>query len=157
MFQTYHIAQVLRDSVHRMKWLPGGYLLGDSGYGLSRHVLVPYRGVRYHLKEFAATAAGRPQSKEELFNLRHAQLRNIVERCFGLLKRRFKVLRGRGIDMANPNDIWATCYACVALQNFIRIEDPQVDNDILGIGSDQLAPNRFIMSIRSTSSTDSEA
>ena len=31
---------------------PGRYLLGDAGFGLSMEVLTPYRGVRYHLKEW---------------------------------------------------------------------------------------------------------
>jgi hypothetical protein len=31
---------------------PGRYYLADAGYGLSDSVLVPYRGVRYHLKEW---------------------------------------------------------------------------------------------------------
>ena len=34
----------------------------------------------------------RPQNKEELFNLRHAKLRNVVERIFGVMKARFKIL-----------------------------------------------------------------
>ena len=29
-------------------------LLADAGFGFSRHLLVPYRGVRYHLKEYEA-------------------------------------------------------------------------------------------------------
>jgi hypothetical protein len=33
-----------------------------------------------------------PANKEELFNLRHAQARNIIERIFGVLKNRFKIL-----------------------------------------------------------------
>ncbi|ETV79230.1 hypothetical protein H257_07297 [Aphanomyces astaci] len=33
-----------------------------------------------------------PQSKQELFNLLHAMLWNVVERIFGILKRRFPVL-----------------------------------------------------------------
>jgi hypothetical protein len=59
------------------------YYLGDAGYGLSKYLLTPYRGVRYHLKEWANTNQ-RPQNKEELFNLRHASLRNIIERTFGV-------------------------------------------------------------------------
>lgn len=31
---------------------PGRYYLGDAGYANSDAVLVPYRGVRYHLKEW---------------------------------------------------------------------------------------------------------
>ena len=70
-----------------LKFLPHGYLLGDAGYGLSRHILTPYRGVRYHLKEFGANAQGRPRNKEELFNLRHSSTRNQIERAFGVLKK----------------------------------------------------------------------
>ncbi|THU80096.1 hypothetical protein K435DRAFT_561841, partial [Dendrothele bispora CBS 962.96] len=35
----------------------------------------------------------RPQSKEELYNLRHAQLRNVIERIFGVVKRQWKIVR----------------------------------------------------------------
>jgi len=52
---------------------------------------VPYRGTRYHLKEWGR-ANERPSTPEELFNLRHAQLRNVVERIFGILKRCFRIL-----------------------------------------------------------------
>lgn len=31
---------------------PGKYYLGDAGYGLSKFCLTPFRGVRYHLKEW---------------------------------------------------------------------------------------------------------
>ncbi|KAG6531882.1 hypothetical protein ZIOFF_005717 [Zingiber officinale] len=38
--------------------------------------------VRYHLQEF--TGQGRhPENAKELFNLRHASLRNAIERIFG--------------------------------------------------------------------------
>ena len=33
-----------------------------------------------------------PKNPKELFNLRHAQLRNVVERIFGMLKRKFRIL-----------------------------------------------------------------
>ena len=35
----------------------------------------------------------RPSNKEELFNLGHSQLRNVIERNIGVLKRRFVILR----------------------------------------------------------------
>jgi hypothetical protein len=33
-----------------------------------------------------------PQNSKELFNLRHSSLRNAIERIFGVLKKRFRVL-----------------------------------------------------------------
>ncbi|KAE9391292.1 hypothetical protein BT96DRAFT_832250, partial [Gymnopus androsaceus JB14] len=33
----------------------------------------------------------RPQNKEELFNLRHAQLRNVIEHIFSVLKNKFRM------------------------------------------------------------------
>ncbi|KAK9698687.1 hypothetical protein RND81_08G123700 [Saponaria officinalis] len=35
----------------------------------------------------------RPQNAEEFFNLKHAQARNVIKRCFGLLKGRWGILR----------------------------------------------------------------
>jgi hypothetical protein len=49
----------------------------------------PFRGVRYHLNEWGNNPV---QSAEELFHLRHSSLRVTVERAFGSLKRRFKIL-----------------------------------------------------------------
>jgi len=54
--------------------------------------LTPYRGTRYHLKEWGL-AGQRPENKEELFNLRHSSLRNVIERVFGVIKKRFPLLR----------------------------------------------------------------
>ena len=34
----------------------------------------------------------RPSNREELFNLRHSSLRNVIERTFGVLKHCFKIL-----------------------------------------------------------------
>ena len=86
-------AGVLKDAIFRNGFnIPQGkYYLGDAGYGLSRSCLVPYRGVRYHLHEWAL-GNSRPQNSKELFNLRHAQLRNVIERIFGVMKKRFPIL-----------------------------------------------------------------
>jgi hypothetical protein len=69
----------------------GKYVLGDAGFSNCDWCLTPYRGVRYHLKEWAKCNK-RPQNAKELFNLRHARLRNIIERIFGVIKKRFKIL-----------------------------------------------------------------
>ncbi|ETV63666.1 hypothetical protein H257_19400 [Aphanomyces astaci] len=63
-----------------------GYDILDAGFGLTKSALTPYRGTRYHLKEFAL-GSRRPQKIEELFNLRHASLRNVIERIIGVLKK----------------------------------------------------------------------
>uniref|UniRef100_A0A803KPA7 DDE Tnp4 domain-containing protein n=1 Tax=Chenopodium quinoa TaxID=63459 RepID=A0A803KPA7_CHEQI len=52
-------------------------------------LLTLYRGVRYHLKEYSVCA---PENAQELFNLRHASLRNAIKRAFGVLKKRFAII-----------------------------------------------------------------
>ncbi|AAW40901.1 conserved hypothetical protein [Cryptococcus deneoformans JEC21] len=47
------------------------FYLADAGYGAHPGLRLPFRGVRYHLKEWGR-ANTRPRSKEELYNLRHA-------------------------------------------------------------------------------------
>ena len=87
-----HDGRVFEDA--KMKGLPliiGRYYLGDAGYALSKYCLTPYRGKRYHLKEWAR-GNDRPRTKEELFNLRHSSLRNVIERIFGVIKKRFPIL-----------------------------------------------------------------
>ena len=85
----------------------GCYYLADARYGNCDALLVPYRGVRYHLKEWGTSAnrlvlirscisgimtMSSPQNHKELFNFRHTWLCNVIERIFGVVKRRFKVL-----------------------------------------------------------------
>ncbi|KAL0385727.1 UNVERIFIED_CONTAM: hypothetical protein Sradi_2967000 [Sesamum radiatum] len=70
----------------------GNYYLCDNGYANGEGFLTPYRGLRYHLKEWERGGGG-PQNARELFNLRHAAARNVIERSFGLLKTRWGILR----------------------------------------------------------------
>ena len=72
---------------------PGGYILLDAIFKNTSTTLVPYRGVRYHLKEWARRPDMRPLNCKELFNLRHAMLRNIIERLFGVIRMKFGILR----------------------------------------------------------------
>lgn len=65
----------------------------------------------------------RPQTKEELFNLRHASARNIIERIFGVLKRRFRILQ---LAPEYNLNIQARIPASLCtIHNFILSHDPQ--------------------------------
>ncbi|KAI4986357.1 hypothetical protein ZWY2020_018987 [Hordeum vulgare] len=68
----------------------GKFYLGDVGYACRLGVLPPFRKTRYHLNEFSGR--NYPRTAQELFNLRHSSLRVIVEKAFGALKNRFKIL-----------------------------------------------------------------
>ncbi|TQD80243.1 hypothetical protein C1H46_034196 [Malus baccata] len=67
-------------------------LLVDSGYTNGESFLVPYRGTRYHLQECEYNSRAF-RNHEEYFNMKDSQVRNVIERCFGFLKRRWAILR----------------------------------------------------------------
>lgn len=111
-------ARVLQDALQNKFYVPEGkFYLVDAGYANTPNFIAPYRNVRYHLNE-QARSNQRPQNAKELFNLRHAQLRNHVERIIGVLKKRFPILK-----CASYYPIDSQSYiviACCALHNFIR-------------------------------------
>lgn len=85
-------ARVLRSAINSgFKVHDGKFYLVNGGYANTTSFLAPYRGVRYHLNEFGH-GHHRPQNYRELYNLRHAMLRNHVERTLGVLKKRFPIL-----------------------------------------------------------------
>lgn len=98
----------------------GKYYLADAGYAARPGILPPYRGVRYHLKEFGA--GRRPQTPQELFNLRHSSLRTTVERAFGTLKNRFKILANKPFFPFRKQV--KIVIACCVLQNWILDNGP---------------------------------
>ncbi|CAD6938294.1 unnamed protein product [Tilletia caries] len=102
-------------------------LLGDAGFGFSSNLLIPYRGVRYHLKEYSV-GTRRPRNEKELYNRRHAGARNVIERVFGVLQARFKILTtGCHFALQTQADLFP---ALAVVHNLIRQLDP--DNDIEG-------------------------
>ena len=135
-----HDGRVLEDA--RAKGYPqiaGKFFLGDAGYALRWDCLTPFRGVRYHLKEFRAGNAGGPRNAKELFNLKHSSARNVIERCFGVLKRRFPIL----VTMPSfyfPFQCVLVNY-CFLIHNFIRRnqlyeDDFYVDDDVADANDD---------------------
>jgi len=82
----------------------------DSGYAL-RKGFIPYKKVRYHLKEFDESSP--PTNAKELFNLRHSSLRISIERAFGVLKKRFRVLDAEPFLGIQHSGEGCSCVLCV--------------------------------------------
>ena len=94
----------------------GKFYLVDGGLPHTSTFIAPYRGVRYHLKEYSARA---PQNARELFNLRHASLRNSIERAFGVLKKRFPIIRSSTEPFYSCEMQSNIFLACCILHNFL--------------------------------------
>ena len=94
----------------------GKFYLVDGGLPHTSTLIAPYRGVRYHLKEYSARA---PQNARELFNLRHASLRNSIERAFGVLKKRFPIIRSSTEPFYSCETHSNIFLACCILHNFL--------------------------------------
>ncbi|KAL8532204.1 hypothetical protein ACS0TY_008704 [Phlomoides rotata] len=123
-------SRVLRDAVTRTSGLRvphGSYYLCDGGYTNGNGFLSPYRGVRYHLKEW--DDARQPQNFQEYFNLKHAKARNCIERSFGILKARWGILRSNSFYPIKTQNRFIL--GCCLLHNFIRTHmavDPYEDD-----------------------------
>ncbi|EEE58803.1 hypothetical protein OsJ_10354 [Oryza sativa Japonica Group] len=94
----------------------GKFYLVDSGYPNQLGYLSPYKGTKYHLPEFRE--GPRPSGKKEVFNHLHSSLRNVIERSFGVLKMKWRIL----LDLPSYPMLKQTkiIHACMALHNFIR-------------------------------------
>ncbi|CAA0821757.1 Unknown protein, partial [Striga hermonthica] len=101
---------------------PGKFYVVDSGYAHIPGFMTPYRGERYHLPEWLGSNQ-LPGNARELFNRRHATVRNVIERSFGLLKGKFPMIKGLmpNYKVHSQTDI---VIACCVLHNFIRMHEP---------------------------------
>ncbi|KAI9169272.1 hypothetical protein LWI28_009860 [Acer negundo] len=112
----------------------GKFYLVDAGYMLRSGLLTPYRGVRYHLKEYSARA---PEDAQELFNHRHVALRNVIERTFGVLKKRFPTISEATEPHYPVKTVTEIVLACCILHNYLMGVDPDekilvdVDQELL--------------------------
>jgi hypothetical protein len=87
---------VLRSALGKGFNVPAGkFYLVDGGYANRPSFLARYQGVKCHLSEFKRRGrrGNAYANYKELFNHRHAILRNHIERAFGVLKKRFPILK----------------------------------------------------------------
>ncbi|GFX51208.1 putative nuclease HARBI1 [Trichonephila clavipes] len=90
------------------------HLLGDTGYACEKYLLTPF---------------GNPRSLSEArYNKSHVLTRNMIERKYGILKRRFPCL-SIGLN-CHIDRVPAIVVACCVLHNLcIRLEDPEPPAD----------------------------
>lgn len=70
----------------------------------------------------------RPRNPRELFNLRHAQLRNVIERIIGILKKSYRIFRCVSPEF-NKTTQTKLVPALAALHNFRRLNNDLEGND----------------------------
>lgn len=113
-----HDSQIFRNSAIYARFeteqMNDGLLLGDSGYPVKKYLITPLLNPRNQV--------------EQLFNESQIRTRNVVERCFGVWKRRFPNLSlGMRVKLTTVQDI---IVATAVLQNICRLQlerEPPVD------------------------------
>ncbi|KFM60416.1 putative nuclease HARBI1, partial [Stegodyphus mimosarum] len=68
----------LKHNLESRSFLHHVYLLVNSGYLLEAHLMIPFLNPSL--------------SREYLFNVKHRKTHGAIERCFGVIKSRFRVL-----------------------------------------------------------------
>ncbi|XP_054713774.1 putative nuclease HARBI1 [Uloborus diversus] len=91
------------------------HILGDKAYPLRSQLLTPFRD------------NGHLTASERNYNHLHSQTRCTVERAFGLLKGRFRRLKG--IDMTEVVNIPAVIMACCVLHNICQGLNDETEED----------------------------
>ncbi|XP_074327416.1 uncharacterized protein LOC141665336 [Apium graveolens] len=117
-----HDSKLLNDALSRRNGVEvpqGKYYLVDCGFANRHQFLSTIRKVKFYLKVFGGEGR-HPRNANELFNLCHSSLRNVIERIFGIFKSRFTIFK---IAPPFPFQVQAELVlACAGLHNFLRKE-----------------------------------
>nr|XP_051230392.1 protein ALP1-like [Lolium perenne] len=117
---SVHDTRVWTDARPRFHNYPhpphGKYYLVDSGYPNRTGYLAPFKEQRYHVPDFQGAP---PQNMQEKFNHLHSSLRNAIERAFGVLKLKWRILLSIP-HYHDPLTQTKIITACMCLHNFIR-------------------------------------
>ena len=116
---SVHDAEVFKNSsiAHKFKqdFLPGCILLADAAYALTTWCLTPFERKT-------------PQDLLEAnYNFWHSSARMVVERAYGVLKKRFPILKKAWTS--NPTEVVEMTTICVALHNLCCDCDSEWDAD----------------------------
>ena len=108
-----HDARVLANSGLLECIAPGYQILGDAAYPISASLITPYT----HRVELNA--------RDTMRNKIHSSIRMMVERAFGILKKRFQILKF--VESTDLNKIKHIVLACVILHNICIRERDEID------------------------------
>ncbi|KAL6514240.1 hypothetical protein OROHE_019227 [Orobanche hederae] len=148
--ESAHDMTVWTDSLTKSKYgFPhppsGKYYLVDSGYPNTVGYLSPIKdkNVRYHIPDCKKKSVLKGISEQ--FNYRHSSLRTTIERGFGQLEKRWKVLYVMP-QMEDKYQIYVIV-STFTLQNFMRmckLGIPVLEHDVVegGVDNDLLNPSR---------------
>ncbi|XP_061353165.1 uncharacterized protein LOC133297947 [Gastrolobium bilobum] len=147
-------SRVLRDAISRPNGLrvpKGYYYLCDAGYKNGEGFLTPYKGQRYHLSEWRHGA--HPRTPQEFFNMKHSFAKNVIERCFGMLKGHWAIVRSKSFYPVKTQCRIIIAY-CL-LHNHIRREmtvDPPDDQEVdqMQQAEDDMGGNDLITHVESS-------
>lgn len=104
----------------------GMHLLGDAGYKIFRHILTPFD---------EDEAAQHPMKRR--YNYKLSQTRITVERAFGILKNRYRILLGK-IEQKTPTRVTKVIVSCVVLHNLmVEFKDSYL---VVGVDPDRAPP-----------------
>ncbi|KAF0287118.1 putative nuclease HARBI1 [Amphibalanus amphitrite] len=114
VFEQSALGRMLASSHGRL-----GYLLGDSGYPLRSWLIVP----------FDERHRERMTPDKQAFNKKHTQCRSVVERCFGILKARYRCLdQSGGVLQYAPVKACQMVVTCCILHNLCLLANlPEPD------------------------------
>ncbi|XP_042957659.1 uncharacterized protein LOC122293214 isoform X2 [Carya illinoinensis] len=116
---TAHDARVFIDALRRLEnnfpWPQD-----DSAFPCTEGYMPPYPRVRYH--RFERHGNRTFQGYKDLFNYLHSSIRIVIERTFGVLKRRFQLLKN--MPEYRPTRQRYIIITCCAIHNFIRTITP---------------------------------
>lgn len=115
IFRSSRVYTFLQDyyQTHNNEWT---WLLGDSAYALTPWMMVIY--------------TGNITDEEKYFNKRHQKVRNVIERCIGVLKCRFRCLLAERRLRYHPTKAAAIVNACATLHNFLIFHKYNINRDI---------------------------
>lgn len=96
---------------------PCTFYAGDSGYPLEPWLLTPVPGHNH-------------SAAERRYNMVHSSMRSVVERCFGVLKHRFRCLQKHRTLQYQPNVATSIIEACAVLHNIcLHFSEPQPEGE----------------------------
>lgn len=92
---------LLYDESYSYMWVfsVGKYYLVDANYSNTRGYLESYKKSINHLQDYHGR---RSSGAKEIFNHLHFSLRNVIKRCFNVLKAHFSILKCMALYSLNP-------------------------------------------------------